>query len=89
MTTTSSKDKEKVVQNSSSNKNKQVNTNDVLIGDKSNSHTPPFMLTFEIFNKNVHNFLVDSGASSNIIPYFVCKKINAQPHKYDHTNCTT
>jgi hypothetical protein len=40
-----------------------------------------FLLTFEIFNKNVHNCLVDSGASSNIMPYFVCLKINAQPQK--------
>ena len=36
-------------------------------------------LTFEIFNRNVHNFLVDSGASSNVMPYSVCKNINAQP----------
>jgi len=31
----------------------------IVIGDKSNSHTPHFLLTFEIFNKNIHNFLVD------------------------------
>ena len=36
-------------------------SNIILIGDKSNSHIPPFLLTFEIFNKNVHNCLVDSG----------------------------
>ena len=34
-----------------------------LIGRKSRSQTPPFLLTFEIFNRNVHNCLVDSGAS--------------------------
>lgn len=43
-------------------------TDNALIGGRSKSHTPPFLLTFEIFNKNLHNFLVDSGASSNIIP---------------------
>jgi hypothetical protein len=88
-TATASKDKGKTSLNSASDKNKQVNANDVLIGDKSNSHTPPFLLTFEIFNKNVHNCLVDSGASSNIMPYSVCKKINAEPQKFFHTNCTT
>ena len=49
-----------------------------LIGKRSRSQTPPFLLTFEIFNRNVHNCLSDSGASSNVIPYSVCKNINAQ-----------
>ena len=30
-----------------------------LIGRKLRSQTPPFLITFEIFNKNVHNCLVD------------------------------
>ena len=50
-----------------------------LIGRKSRSQTPPFLLTLEIFNRNVHNYLVDSRASSNVMPYSVCKKLNAQP----------
>lgn len=54
----------------------------ILIGDMSNSHTPPFPLTFEIFNKNVHNFLVDLRASSNIMPYSVCLKLNISPQKF-------
>jgi hypothetical protein len=58
-----------------------VKIDPILIGDRSNSHTSPFLLTFKIFNKNVHNCLVDSGASSNIMPYSVCLKINAQPQK--------
>ena len=33
-----------------------------LIGRKSRSQTPPFLLTFKIFNINVHNCLVDLGA---------------------------
>ena len=49
-----------------------------FIGRKSRSQTPQFVLTFEIFNRNVHNCLVNSGASSNVIPYSVCKKLNAQ-----------
>ena len=40
---------------------------------------PPFLLTFEIFNHNVHNYLVHSGASVNFIPLSVCKMINGQP----------
>jgi hypothetical protein len=39
---------------------------------------PPFLLTFEIFNRNVHNCMVDSSASSNVMPWFVCQKINAE-----------
>ena len=50
-----------------------------LIGKKSRSQTPPFLLTFEIFNKNVYNYLVDSRASLNVMPYSVYKKLNAQP----------
>jgi hypothetical protein len=41
-------------------------------------NVPPFLLTFEIFNKNVHNCMVDSGASSNVMPWSVCQKINAE-----------
>ena len=33
------------------------------VGGKPRCKTPPFLLTFEIFNHNVHNCLVDSGAS--------------------------
>jgi ribonuclease HI len=39
---------------------------------------PPFLLTFEIFNRNVHNCMFDSGASSNVMPWSVCQKINAE-----------
>jgi hypothetical protein len=41
-------------------------------------NVPPFLLTFEIFNRNVHNCLVDLGMSSNVMPWFVCQKINAE-----------
>ena len=49
------------------------------VGGKSKSKHPPFLLAFEIFNHNVHNCLVDSGASVNVMPALVCKKINGQP----------
>ena len=60
----------------------KVNTNDlVLICDRSISQTPPLLFTYEIFNKNVHNCLIDSGASSNIMPRTVCTKLNVTPQK--------
>ena len=46
------------------------------VGGKSKTKNPPFLLTFEIFNHNMHNCLVDSGASVNVMPISVCKKIN-------------
>ena len=49
------------------------------VGGKSKFRTPPFLLTFEIFNYNVHNCLVDSGASINVMPLSVCKRMNGQP----------
>jgi hypothetical protein len=54
--------------------------NGALTRRKSRSQTPPFLLNFDIFNRNVHNCLVDSRALSNVMPYSVCKKLNAKPH---------
>ena len=60
---------------------KPSQVNDELIGKKSKSTTPPFLLTFEIFNMNVSNCMVDSGASTNVIPFSVAKKLNAEIQK--------
>ena len=49
-----------------------------LIGNNSKSTTPPFLLTFNIFNRNVHNCMVDSRASSNVMPLSVCKRLNGK-----------
>jgi hypothetical protein len=45
-----------------------------------NTHknVPPFLLTFEIFNRNVHNCMVYSGASSNVMPWSICQNINSE-----------
>ena len=43
--------------------------------------TPPFLITFEILNMNVHNFLVDSGPSSTVMPYAIAKRLHAIPEK--------
>ena len=45
--------------------------NETSVGGKSKSKHPPFLLTFEIFNHNVHNCLVDSGALVNVMPISV------------------
>ena len=76
------------VTNTSNVENKKITTveekrpnpgsDGTLIGGKSRSQTPPFLLTFEIFNRNVHNCPVDSRDSSNVIPYSICKKLNVE-----------
>ena len=53
----------------------------VAIGQKSRSVTPPFLLTFEIFNNNIHNCMVDSSASFNVGPFSVFQKLNVDPKK--------
>jgi hypothetical protein len=50
---------------------------------KEKPFVPPFLLTFEIFNRNIHNYLVDSGESSNVTPLSVCMKLNVVPLKTD------
>jgi hypothetical protein len=62
---------------------KQSVFNVSLIGKRSKSTTPPFLLTFEIFNRNVHNCMVNSIAPSNVMPLKVCEKLNARLEKYD------
>jgi len=49
---------------------------------KGKPFVPPFLLTFEVFNNNLHNCLVDSGASSNV-PLSICKKLNVIHLKSD------
>jgi len=51
-----------------------------------NNLCPPFLLNFKIFNYNVHNCLVDSGSSVNLMPLFVAKKINAKWYKTNAQN---
>jgi len=52
-----------------------------MIGRKSKSMTPPLLIMFEILNMNAHNFLVDFGASSTMMPYSVAKRLHAIPKK--------
>ena len=48
---------------------------------KNKSQTPPFLMTFKIFNQNIHHFLMDSGASSSVMSYSVCEKLGIRPRK--------
>jgi ribonuclease HI len=76
------------VNNVNNNVNSVNNSDKVVVEDASKKpqtttlstrkNVPPFLLTFEIFNRNVHNCMVDSGASSNVMPWSVCQKINAE-----------
>jgi hypothetical protein len=50
---------------------------------KGRPFVPPFLLTFEEFNRNLHGCLVDSGASSNVMHLSICKKLNVVPLKSD------
>jgi len=44
---------------------------------------PPLLLTFEVLNRNLHNCLVDSRASSNVMPLSICIKLNVVPLERD------
>lgn len=44
---------------------------------------PPFLLTIRVFGKNLYNCLVDSRASTNVIPLRVCRKLGISPTKSD------
>jgi len=45
--------------------------------EEENSSFPPFLLSFEVFNCNVHNYLVDCGMAGNVMSLSIAKKINA------------
>jgi len=46
--------------------------------EEAHSDCPPFMLSFQIFNNNVQNYLVDSGVIANAMSLSIAKKINAR-----------
>lgn len=41
--------------------------------------TPPFLLTIRMFGKNLHNYLLDSRASTNVMPFTVCQALGITP----------
>jgi hypothetical protein len=52
-------------------------------GRRERPFVPPFLLTFEVFNRNIHNCLVDFGVSSNVMPLAICNKLGVVPLKSD------
>lgn len=52
-----------------------------VVNTNSRGSTPPFLLSFNIFNFNVHNCLIDSGASTNVMPLSIWKKLNIRLEK--------
>lgn len=36
----------------------------------------PFLVTLRVAEKHLHNYMMESGASTNIISYEVCKALN-------------
>jgi len=48
---------------------------------KEKIESPPFILTLRIFGKNLHNFLVDLGASINVMPLSVYQVLGLSPAK--------
>jgi hypothetical protein len=61
----------------------KTNVNACSIDKRGKPFVPHFLLTFEVFNINLHNCLVDSEASSNVMPLSICKKLKAIPLKRD------
>ena len=54
----------------------QPGEEDIEPGWEDKVDTPPFLLTLEMLNHNVHNCLVDSGSAVNVMSLEICKKIN-------------
>jgi hypothetical protein len=84
----------KSIENPTTSNEKQINLTSTDLVNKPTVNTcskdkkgkpfvPPFLLTFEVFNRNLHNCLVDLGASSNVMPMSICKKLNVIPLKRD------
>jgi hypothetical protein len=82
------------VENPMTSNDQQRNLTPIDLGNKLTLNTfskdkkgrpfvPPFLLKFEVFNRNLHNCLVYSGASSNFMPLSICKKLNIVPLKSD------
>ena len=46
---------------------------------KDKVEVPPFLLSIRIYGKNLHNFLIDSGASCNIMPLSIAQRLGVSP----------
>ncbi len=62
-------------------------TDAILIRDRSNYHTP-FLLPYDIYNRNLYNYLIDSGASSNVMTKKVMEQLNLRVSRPYHNICS-
>ena len=46
---------------------------------KDKVEVPPFLLSIKIYGKNLHNCLIDSGASCNVMPLSIAQKLGVSP----------
>ena len=46
---------------------------------KDKTKIPPFLLSIRIFRKNLHNCLIDLGASCNVMPFSIAQRLGVTP----------
>ena len=46
---------------------------------KDNVEVPPFLLSIRIYMKNLHNCIIDLGASCNIMPLSIVQRLGFTP----------
>ena len=46
---------------------------------KDKKKVPQFFLSMRIYKKNLHNFLIDLGASCNVMPFSIAQKLGVTP----------
>ena len=58
----------------------QVNTFEVMpTVYKDKDKVPPFLLRIRVFGKNLHNCLIDSRASCNVMQLSIAKRLGVTP----------
>ena len=46
---------------------------------KDKVEVPPFLFSIRIYGKNLHNWIIDLGASCNIIPLSIAQRLGVNP----------
>ena len=58
----------------------QVNVAEVMVTMiKDKVEVLPFLLSIRIYGKNIHNFLIDSRASCNVMPLSIAQMLGVNP----------
>ena len=47
---------------------------------KDKVEVPPFFLSIRIYGRNLHNFLIDSRASCNVMPLSIAQRLGVSPN---------